>query len=103
MIHNRFGIPEPVQSRRHPPGILDLVVVPLVGFDAKCNRMGMGGGFYDRCFAHRLARQHSGPRLVGLAFDCQQVDELPVEPWDVPLDAIVTQSHVFYRPLRKNR
>lgn len=97
MMRNRFGIPEPAQSRRQPPGMLDLVVVPLVGFDAACNRMGMGGGFYDRSFAYRLTRRHAGPRLVGLAFDCQQVAELPVAPWDVPLDVIVTESRVHWR------
>lgn len=97
VARNRFGIPEPVQSRRLPPGVLDLVIVPLVGFDRACNRMGMGGGFYDRSFAYRLVRQHTGPRLVGLAFDCQQIEALPIAAWDVPLDAIVTESGV-HRP-----
>lgn len=97
VARNRFGIPEPVQSRRRPPGALDLVIVPLVGFDAACNRIGMGGGFYDRSFAYRLTRKHAGPRLVGLAFDCQQVTELPVASWDVPLDAIVTETQVHWR------
>lgn len=99
MARNRFGIPEPIQTRRMPPGILDLVIVPLMGFDCACNRLGTGGGFYDRSFAYRLNRPHAGPRLVGLAFDCQQVAELPVAEWDVPLDMVVTESGV-HRPRR---
>ncbi|MEC9406892.1 MAG: 5-formyltetrahydrofolate cyclo-ligase [Pseudomonadota bacterium] len=71
---------------------LDVVIVPLVGFDRRGYRMGMGGGFYDRCFArHLTARAWTRPRLIGLAFEAQAVDRLPVEPHDVPLDAIITE------------
>lgn len=97
MRRGRFGIPEPIQSHRRPAFTLDLVVVPLLGFDADCNRMGMGGGFYDRCFARRLTGKHGAPRLVGLAFDCQQLQTLPVAPWDVPLDLVVTPTRVHRR------
>lgn len=97
LVPNRFGIPEPVIRSRRVTELarLDLVFAPLVGFDSQGNRLGMGGGFYDRTFAF-LRRRHTWrkPHLLGVAFDCQQADGLPREPWDVPLDAVVTESGV---------
>lgn len=91
-----FNIPEPVPSSPEdiiPARLLDLVFLPLVGFDSLGNRIGMGAGYYDRCFEFRRHRQHwQRPLLVGLAFDCQQADRIPTQPWDVPLDGIVTES-----------
>lgn len=73
----------------------DTLIVPLVGFDAACNRLGYGGGFYDRTLA-RLAA--SGPvRSLGLAFADQQLPPLPTEPTDVALDAVVTEAGVIGR------
>lgn len=86
---NRFGIPEPVAARSVPGWTLDLVLLPLVGFDAAGQRLGMGGGFYDRSFDPRRSRAHR-PRLIGLAHDLQEVDALPVAAHDVPLDGIAT-------------
>ncbi|WP_133000484.1 5-formyltetrahydrofolate cyclo-ligase [Luteimonas arsenica] len=97
---NRFGIPEPVVETGEllDPEALDLVVVPLVGFDVRCHRLGMGGGWYDRSFAFRHL-QPAPPRLVGAAFAFQQVDdELPSEDWDVQLDAICTDQSTLFRP-----
>ena len=97
---NRFGIPEPVAAADAllDPAELDLVVVPLVGFDARCHRLGMGGGWYDRSFAFRH-RQPAPPRLVGAAFAFQQVAEgLPSEDWDVQLDAVCTDQSTLSRP-----
>ncbi|MFQ3788605.1 5-formyltetrahydrofolate cyclo-ligase [Halomonas sp. A29] len=99
MRRNRFGIPEPQtrhgahRARRLATWALDLILLPLVGFDERGQRMGMGGGFYDRSLAFT---QRPGPRptLIGLAHDCQRVDRLPTEPWDVPLDAIVSDARV---------
>jgi 5-formyltetrahydrofolate cyclo-ligase len=71
----------------------DTLIVPLVGFDAACNRLGYGGGFYDRTLA-RLA-QISRPRAIGLAFAAQQLAPLPIEPTDIALDAIVTETGVI--------
>lgn len=101
MSRNRLGIVEPRQPERRlrRPGAMDLVVMPLVGFDDRCNRLGQGGGHYDRSFAflaHRRLR-HGGPRLVGLAFECQRVDALPHRDWDIPLDAVVTEARVYIR------
>ena len=68
-----------------------LMLVPLAAFDAQGNRIGYGAGYYDRAIA-RLRDRGINPRLVAIAFDCQQVDAVPFEPHDVPLDAILTES-----------
>ncbi|SFR58063.1 5-formyltetrahydrofolate cyclo-ligase [Pseudidiomarina maritima] len=94
--HNRFGIPEPELDVRHvtPLNQLNVLLVPLVGFDALGNRMGMGGGFYDRTLsAWRQGKINVLP--IGLAMDCQYVDTLPVQPWDVPLSMVITPSKVW--------
>jgi 5-formyltetrahydrofolate cyclo-ligase len=89
---NRFGIPEP-RGRKASPKNMDIVFVPLLGFDEYRNRLGMGGGFYDRTFAFLKHRESwRSPRLIGLAFDEQKVDRLPVDPWDMQLDAVITPS-----------
>ncbi len=93
---NRYGIPEP-RSRRGfhaPPWTLDIVFLPLVGFDDRGNRLGMGGGFYDRTFDPGRGAGRR-PLLVGLAHDFQQVDALPADPWDVPLDIIATDRRIL--------
>jgi len=98
---NRFGIREPVYNRglQTKPWRLDLILMPLVGFDEHGNRLGMGGGFYDRTFAFRRRWQHgSGPRLLGLAHDCQKVNQLPTAPWDIPLDGIVSDQQFILLP-----
>ena len=96
---NRYAIPEPVEDRQHParnPSFINLILVPLVGFDDRGNRMGMGAGYYDRTLAFRMQRRHwRKPMLVGLAYACQQVDALPAESWDVPLDAIITEHGII--------
>lgn len=84
---NRYGIPEPVGTRRLKAADLALLIIPLVAFDAAGNRLGMGGGYYDRALAGRRRR----PVLVGAAFSLQQVAGLPAQPWDVPLDMVITE------------
>ncbi|OOZ39495.1 5-formyltetrahydrofolate cyclo-ligase [Solemya pervernicosa gill symbiont] len=94
---NRFGIAEPVVSRSQMISIhtLDLVLTPLVSFDNNGNRLGMGGGFYDRSFAFLHHRRHwQKPRLLGFAFACQQINTLPHQEWDVPLAGIATEQGV---------
>jgi 5-formyltetrahydrofolate cyclo-ligase len=73
-----------------------LVVAPLVAFDARGHRLGMGGGWYDRTFAFRRERA-APPHLVGAAFAAQQVESVFPESWDMPLDALFTESdtHLF--------
>ncbi len=92
---NRFGIPEPRHNRTQQRKVwaLDLVLLPLVGFDRCGGRLGMGGGFYDRSLAYRGMRKNwHKPTLLGLAHECQQVDQLTLASWDVPLKATVTDS-----------
>ncbi len=94
MHRNRFGILEPLPQRREQvaPAALQLVLVPLVGFDGRGHRLGMGGGFYDRSFAFlQRAGRRGRPFLLGLAFARQEVAELPARPWDVPLDGVLTE------------
>jgi len=95
MIRNRFGIPEPAPSRRHQisPEGLDLVITPLVGFGKNGARLGMGGGFYDRSFAFTKGRRPPmRPFMLGLGYSLQEVDGLEPAPWDVPMDAILTEN-----------
>jgi len=97
---NRFGIPEPIPSRDNilPVQHLDLVVMPLLGFDRTLNRLGMGGGFYDRSLAFRTRRTiATRPALLGLAFEVQRVDHLEKQPWDINVDAIITEANVYER------
>lgn len=97
LVPNRFGIPEPVIRSRRMISLkhLDLVLMPLVGFDTNGNRLGMGGGFYDRSFAF-LRRRHfwHKPTLLGVAYDFQQVDQLDSKAWDVPLKGVVTETGI---------
>jgi 5-formyltetrahydrofolate cyclo-ligase len=95
---NRFGIPEPVTAKRQwrRATTLDLILVPLVAFDNQGNRLGMGGGFYDRTLAFRRRRLHwHRPLLVGVGYEFQRVDRLEVSPWDVPMDAVITEEHIY--------
>ncbi|MEL6115556.1 5-formyltetrahydrofolate cyclo-ligase [Photobacterium sp. SP02] len=90
---NRYGIAEPVLDVRlvKPVHELDLICTPLVAFDEQGQRLGMGGGYYDRTLS-QWHHNGAGPRPLGLAHDCQQVRHLPAEAWDVPLPAIITPS-----------
>lgn len=94
---NRFGIPEPqhdAHERRTGLRELDLILMPLVGFDNHGNRLGMGGGFYDKSLhsLHSGKRIWSRPKRVGIAYEMQRVPHIPGENWDVPLDAIATEA-----------
>ena len=105
LVDNRFGIPEPIAHSRRivMPWSLDMVCVPLVAFDSSGNRLGMGGGYYDRTFAFKRRRSHwQGPRLIGLAHEFQLVPHLLPQRWDIPLDAVITEQAIYrFRP--KNR
>ncbi len=91
---NRLRIPEPPLDMRNLATLseLDVVMVPLVAFDKQGQRLGMGGGFYDRTLQNW--QQHN-VLPVGLAHDCQQVEALPVAEWDIPLKAIITPSKLW--------
>ena len=93
---NRFGIPEPDLSADSllAPAEMALVVVPLLGFTRSGQRLGMGGGFYDRTFAFRRERA-APPWLVGAAYSFQELEQLKTEAWDVPMDAVVTEKELI--------
>jgi 5-formyltetrahydrofolate cyclo-ligase len=95
---NAYGIPEPQLRNRHIrlPWGLDLLLMPLVGFDAQGHRLGMGGGYYDRTLAYLAQRRRwRRPVLVGIAHECQRVERLEPNPWDVPLDMVATEERVL--------
>ena len=94
MQPNRYGIHEPLDARPLRARQLDLLFVPLVGFDDEGYRLGMGGGYYDRTLAPWFKTQQ-GAMPIGLAHDCQQVEQLPTASWDIPLRKIVTPSKVW--------
>ena len=86
LLRNSFGLWEPVDSETISPKQLDLVVTPLVAFDKNNNRIGMGGGYFDRCFSFLRHRKHwLSPKLVGVAYACQKVEEIRPNPWDIRL------------------
>jgi 5-formyltetrahydrofolate cyclo-ligase len=95
MVENQFGIAEPAMPfDKHLSGQqLDIVLLPLVGFDNLGNRMGMGGGYYDRSFAFKKLQEapHKKTLLIGWAHSCQRVTQLASQAWDIPLDGIITE------------
>jgi len=98
---NRWGIAEPAGSECLDGRWFGLVIVPCVAFDATGSRLGMGAGFYDRHFAFLMQRSSwRRPRLLGLAFDLQRVEQLPQCSWDVPLWGVVTESGIYGRAAR---
>jgi 5-formyltetrahydrofolate cyclo-ligase len=91
LIPNEFGILEPTPAAsRLSEQQLDLVITPLMAYDYQGNRLGSGCGFYDRVFANKQLWS-SRPQLCGFAYSMQQIPQLNVMSWDVPLDAIVTE------------
>lgn len=99
LVPNRFGIPEPrvKASELLRAERLDLILLPAVAVDAKGNRLGRGAGFYDRSLAFlRRRRFLRKPHLVALVHDFQRVPALPADPWDIPLDGIVSDQAVRY-------
>ncbi|MCK4864492.1 MAG: 5-formyltetrahydrofolate cyclo-ligase [Gammaproteobacteria bacterium] len=100
LLNNRFGIPEPLHSnktRLRKTLSLDLILMPLVAFDEQGNRMGMGGGFYDRTLAYlRHRRYWHKPTLLGVAYEFQKQKQLETNNWDIPLQAIATEKDLYF-------
>lgn len=99
LVENRFHILEP---KNQPEKLvledkIDVIIVPLVAFDNKGNRMGMGGGYYDRM----LKKVRKDCLVIGVAYEFQQVDELLVEEWDMPMDIVITEKNCY--EFRKQR
>jgi 5-formyltetrahydrofolate cyclo-ligase len=97
LTKNRYGIFEPTYEPRklRAASMLDMVLLPLVGFDRQGNRLGMGKGYYDRTFARRAGHWRQ-PKLLGVAHACQEVPNLPHATWDVPLDGVITDKEIIW-------
>lgn len=97
---NRYGIYEPCLGSRAilPAWMLNIIFVPLLGFNKEGHRLGMGGGYYDRTL--NLATLNpptmSPPKLIGLAYEFQQLDDLPKDDWDLKLSSVITEKNSFY-------
>ncbi|MBL4744293.1 MAG: 5-formyltetrahydrofolate cyclo-ligase [Cycloclasticus sp.] len=91
--NNAFSIPEPTQNPTLPIKFLSAIFMPLVGFDLQGNRIGMGGGYYDRSLHFlRNSKCKKRPLLIGIAYQLQQVNDIKPHAWDIPLDAVVTEN-----------
>ncbi len=100
LISNRYQIAEPMIDLDTfvAPWELTLVLLPLVAFSPSGYRVGMGGGYYDYSFQFLLNTQSSAPLLIGCGYQCQQLQNEPLaQPWDIPLDAVLTETglHIF--------
>jgi len=93
MASDALGVPAPRSGREIPQDSIDLVITPGVAFDLRCERLGRGGGFYDRF----LAKSHRQTRAVGICFDFQLIDEIPTSADDVPVHAVVTDRRAIER------
>ncbi len=85
----RTSHPEPGDG----PVLPDVIIAPLVGFDRAMNRLGQGGGYYDRAFA-----RFPDALRVGIAWSAQEIDAVPADPWDLPLDIIMTEVELIEGP-----
>lgn len=97
-LRNQHGIPEPISTDGNflRPCEMDVVLTPLVSFDKLGNRLGMGGGYYDRSFRFMRDRDNwIRPRLVGLAYEFQKVPKLKASSWDVPLHNAITEKQIY--------
>lgn len=102
LTHNRYGIVEPHSRNLMNARRIDVMIVPMVGFDRKGRRLGMGGGYYDATLAYLRTRRHwRKPLVVGVAYACQELKEVPAEPWDIRLDMVLTENG-FIRPLARD-
>lgn len=97
MRPNRYGIDEPLgRTMQRNAHAMDLILLPLTAFDAEGRRLGTGGGYYDRALAFHRPQQR--PAFVGYAYGLQEAPALPTEPWDIQLNAVVTEHG--YRTFR---
>ena len=94
MFHeNRYGIKEPDIGREHAltPEQIDLIFIPLVVVDQRGTRLGMGAGYYDRTLAH-----YRSPLLVGVAYEFQRQSFIEAQPWDIPLNLVITERNTYW-------
>lgn len=90
---NWFGIWEPASGEFISPRKLDIVITPTVAYDLQNNRIGMGSGYYDRCFSFLRHRKHwFRPKLVGVGFECQKVEKITPNAWDIRLYRVISDA-----------
>jgi 5-formyltetrahydrofolate cyclo-ligase len=89
---HRLGMVEPTRGAAVPARALDVVLLPALAVDARGIRLGMGAGFYDRSFAHRRRSKWLRPRLIAVVYDFQRVASIPAHSFDVPVDAVLSES-----------
>ena len=87
---NKFGIPEPIYSKKFYP---DILLIPLVSYDNDLNRLGYGGGFYDR-YIEKIEKVKKVIK-IGLAFSCQKIKNIPLNQYDKKLDFIITEKEIL--------
>lgn len=89
-----YGIMEPVAERSAhiEPEDIDLIICPCTAFDADCNRMGMGGGYYDRYLP-----KCRNAVVAAVAFEVQKADQVPMEPWDKAVDLVITEKKTYFK------
>jgi 5-formyltetrahydrofolate cyclo-ligase len=92
LVPSTFGVPEPIGSEIPAAAEnIDTIILPMLGFDRQGGRIGYGAGYYDRFLSKNL-----NLRKIGIAFSCQEVDNLPVDENDIPMDSIVTEEGTVY-------
>ncbi|MBR2188088.1 MAG: 5-formyltetrahydrofolate cyclo-ligase [Eubacterium sp.] len=92
LVPGAYDIPEPPQnSPAADPSEIELAIVPCVSCDRSCMRLGQGGGFYDRFL------EHASFYTIALCREDALLDEVPAEPWDSPVDCVITENHIFYK------
>ena len=97
LIKNRFNIEEPNILREQLISLSDLdsIFLPLVAFDAKGNRLGRGAGYYDRTLALSESKFLKKPVLIGISYEFQKIDTIPIEKWDIPLNLVITEKTIY--------
>jgi 5-formyltetrahydrofolate cyclo-ligase len=88
---NRFGIYEPQNKSEIDLSLLELICIPMLAFDEYGTRLGMGGGYYDRCL-----EKNNKALLIGVAYEFQKIQYIPQQPWDVPMDVIITEKNTYW-------
>ncbi|MDD5024886.1 MAG: 5-formyltetrahydrofolate cyclo-ligase, partial [Methanoregula sp.] len=92
LVPSTFGVPEPIGSEIPvPPGAVDTIILPMLGFDRQGRRIGYGAGYYDRFLGKTPIR-----RKIGIAFACQEMEHLPVDENDILMDCIITEDGIVY-------
>jgi len=96
LVNNKYGIAEPVTNHTLPAKFISAILLPLVGFDKHGNRLGMGGGFYDRTLSFiQRTPCYKRPLLIGIAYTVQMVEKINRQTWDIPLDALVNEKDLL--------